>query len=205
MFCFQKPTFADLTEYLNYCSDKPFSYEQVGQTCGPCPKGYSCGHRRTKLGQGRQMFLRARRSLQEWKMFPVDFVDLIWPVPLEEGRVVATLFCAPGFWTLNPCRIVYTFDDVVADADLACERFGFAYGTVGDHFASGEERFTVEYDHSDESVWYEVFCFSKARHWLTKAAYPYLRMQQYRFRCLSGRAMQVAVRDPVTESRTVAI
>lgn len=138
-------------------------------------------------------------------MFPAEFVDLVWPVPLEEGRVVSTLFRAPGFWTLNPCRIVYTFDETTEQEGAAVDRFGFAYGTVGNHLACGEERFSVEYHHNDESVWYEVYCFSKAEHWLAKLAYPYLRIQQHRFRGLSARAMQRAVVAQSETAQTVAL
>ena len=138
-------------------------------------------------------------------MFPAEFVDLVWPVPLEEGRVVSTLFRAPGFWTLNPCRIVYTFDETTEQEGAAVDRFGFAYGTVGNHLACGEERFSVEYHHNDESVWYEVYCFSKAEHWLAKLAYPYLRIQQHRFRGVSARAMQRAVVAQSETAQTVAL
>ena len=132
-------------------------------------------------------------------MFPPEFADLIWPCPIEKGRVVATLFQAPGFWTLNPCRIVYTFDQTDDDN---VERFGFAYGTIGNHLACGEERFTVEFNHEDDSVWYEVYCFSRASHWLAKVGYPYLRIQQHRFRKLSTKAMLREVN--ATKGDTVA-
>ena len=157
-------------------------------------RGYSCGHQRIRLGSQRDCYLRAKEALRQWQMFPPDFVDLIWPCPIETGRVrVATLFRAPGFWTLNPCRIVYTVD--IQDE---WERFGFAYGTVGRHLASGEELFVVEYNHADESVWYEIYCFSKVNHWLSVAAYPYLRLQQHQFRILSTQAMKRAVANPST-------
>ena len=64
---------------------------------------------------------------------------------------------------------------------------------LGRHLACGEERFTVEFNHSDQTVWYEVYCFSRAKHWLAKLAYPYLRLQQSRFRHLSALAMQRSV------------
>lgn len=194
MFSLRKPTYQQLRDFLKSHRDVPFTYPEVEATRrdaadGEAPDGYSCGRQRVLLGHGREVFLQAKSNLREWKMFPAEFVELIWPAPIEVGRVVATLFQAPGFWTLNPCRIVYAIDDTeYGDANI--ERFGFAYGTVGSHLAAGEERFTVEHNHDDDSVWYEVYCFSKADHWLSNLAYPYLRLQQHRFRRLSARAMQ---------------
>lgn len=193
MISIRKPSHNELKEFIWEHHDEPFTYAEVAGTRSDTIDGYTCARQRIELGNGRNVFLRARQCLLEWKMFPPEFVDLIWPIPIEQGRVVTTLFHAPCFWTLNPCRIVYTIDDVMEQDGESLERFGFAYGTVGDHLACGEERFTVEFDHDDGSVWYEVYCFSRAAHWLAKLAYPYLRIQQYRFRRLSARAMQRAV------------
>ena len=193
MISLTKPTYEQLQQFLLQHHEVPFTYEEVEATrdgSDRIPNGYTCGQKRILLGHGREVFLRAKQNLRDWKMFPAEFVDLIWPSPIEVGRVVATLFRAPGFWTLNPCRIVYTVDEI----NDSVERFGFAYGTVGNHLAAGEELFTVEHNHEDDSVWYEVYCFSKADHWLAKLAYPYLRLQQIRFRQLSVRAMRDAVR-----------
>ena len=191
MLSIQKPTYNELSNFLARHRDVPFTYDEVEGTRTGTPQGFTCGQKRVCLGKGREVFLRARQNLVDWKMFPADFVDVIWPCPIEVGRVVATLFRAPGFWTLNPCRIIYTLDETVNSV----ERFGFAYGTVGSHLASGEERFTVEHNHEDDSVWYEVYCFARADHWLAKLAYPYLRVQQHRFRKLSAQAMQRGVKD----------
>jgi len=198
MISLNKPNYDQLKQFLLRHREVSFTYDEVEATRGGperIPNGYDCGQKRILLGHGREVFLQAKQNLRDWKMFPAEFVDLIWPAPIEVGRVVATLFRAPGFWTLNPCRIVYTLDDVKDQI----ERFGFAYGTVGNHLAAGEELFTVEHNHEDDSVWYEVYCFSKADHWLSKLAYPYLRMQQIRFRRLSVQAMKRAIRVPKQE------
>ena len=185
-----------MKQFLWEQRDLPFTYVEVEDTReATAPAGYCIGHKRVRVGTGREDFLAAKAALRDWKMFPPTFVDLIWPAPIEVGRVVATLFRAPGFWTLNPCRIVYVIDDNEFGSDQVLERYGFGYGTVGSHLAAGEERFTVAYNHEDESVWYEVYCFSRAEHWLSKLAYPYLRIQQIRFRRLSSLAMQRAVAE----------
>lgn len=192
MFSVTKPHPSQLHDILEKHQDLPFSYAEVGITKdGPnaVPSGYTCGHHRIRLGSGQDVFRKAKLAMRSWEMFPKTFVDLVNAGPFEEGRVVATLFQAPGFWTLNACRIVYSVDEQSDDVD----RFGFAYGTVGRHLAKGEERFLVEFDRHEESVWYEVYCFSKANHWLSCVAYPYFRLQQSRFRRLSGLSMAAAV------------
>lgn len=200
MFSLKKPSYDELATFLHQHGDAPFTYDEVEATRLGTPSGYTCGHQRCCLGHGREVFLQAKQNLRDWKMFPSQFVDLVWPVPFETGRVVATLFRTPFFWTLNPCRIVYSIDEVIDDV----ERFGFAYGTVGQHLAAGEERFTVEHNLQDDSVWYEVYCFSKADHWLAKAFYPYLRFQQARFRRLSAMAMQRETRVEAAQPMAVS-
>jgi uncharacterized protein (UPF0548 family) len=73
-------------------------------------------------------------------------------------------------------------------------RFGFAYGTLRGHPERGEERFLVERNESDDSVWYDLLPVSQPAHWLARWGYPYTRYEQARFRRLSGLAMQEAVR-----------
>lgn len=193
MFTLRKPSYEELRDFLKEHRNVPFTYDDVEATRGDVPDGFNGDQNRVCLGHGREVYLRAKAGLREWKMFPSQFVDLIWPVPIETGRVVATLFRAPGFWTVNPCRIVYTIDETEYVGECV-ERFGFAYGTVGSHLAAGEERFLVEHHHDDDSVWYEVRAYSRANHWLSKLTYPYFRVQQHRFRYLSGLAMQDVAR-----------
>src|SRR5216683_698739 len=70
----------------------------------------------------------------------------------RKGRVVAILARSIGLWWLNACRIVYVVDKV--------DKFGFAYGTLPDHAGSGEERWLVEWDQDEGSVWYDIRAFS---------------------------------------------
>ncbi|HEV3306332.1 MAG TPA: DUF1990 family protein [Candidatus Sulfotelmatobacter sp.] len=64
---------------------------------------------------------------------------------------------------------------------LATKRFGFAYGTLGEHAESGEERFTVEWSRDDDSVWYDILAFSRPRQMLARLGYPLSRLLQKRF------------------------
>jgi uncharacterized protein (UPF0548 family) len=45
----------------------------------------------------------------------------------------------------------------------------------------GEERFTVEWNRDDDSVWYEIFAFSRPQKMLTRLGYPLSRWLQKRF------------------------
>jgi uncharacterized protein (UPF0548 family) len=57
----------------------------------------------------------------------------------------------------------------------------------------GEERFTVEWDRADDSVFYEVFALARPAHPLVALGPPFVRMIQRRFAAASLRAMVAAV------------
>ena len=57
---------------------------------------------------------------------------------------------------------------------------------------SGEERFTVELDQIDGSVWYDLYAFSRPRA-AARLAYPFSRLLQKRFARESKEAMQSSV------------
>jgi uncharacterized protein (UPF0548 family) len=87
-------------------------------------------------------------------------------------------------WTLNACRIVHVVDEP--------RRFGFAYGTLPDHVESGEERFIVEWNQDDDTVWYDILAFSRPNHFLTRLGYPLVRRLQKRFARDSAGTMKKA-------------
>ena len=89
-----------------------------------------------------------------------------------------------GFWWFNACRIVYLIDDTGP-----VTRFGFAYGTLPGHAERGEERFLIEWDQSDGSVWYDILAFSRPRHVLARLGYPLTRRLQKQFARDSATAM----------------
>src|SRR5208283_5244302 len=97
---------------------------------------------------------------------------------------------AIGLWWLNACRIIFVIND-----SGATSRFGFAYGTLPDHAATGEERFIVEWNQADNSVWYDILAFSRPNHFLTRLGYPLVRRTQKRFGRDSAAAMLKAVRS----------
>ena len=141
---------------------------------------------RTKLGEGRDTLDRAVEALHSWKMFDVGWVRLVpEDAPIEAGTTVAVLARHYGFLSLDPCRIVYTIEE----DDGGCVRLGFAYGTLPGHGERGEERFTVEWRRDDDSVFYDLYAFSRPNHLLAKLGYPLARRLQHRFARDSLRAM----------------
>lgn len=101
-----------------------------------------------------------------------------WPpdTPIKTGEVVAVMGRAIGLWWLNAARIVYLVDELGA----IC-KFGFAYGTLPGHVESGEERFLIEWNRADDSVWYDILAFSRPNHLLIRLGYPMVRQAQKRF------------------------
>ena len=72
-------------------------------------------------------------------------------------------------------------------------RTGFAYGTLPAHAEIGEERFAVEWQLADDSVWYDLYAFSRPGHLLARLGYPIARRLQRRFARESKQAMLDAV------------
>jgi uncharacterized protein (UPF0548 family) len=110
--------------------------------------------------------------------------------PIEVGTTVAVVAHHYGFWSLNACRIVYVIDEETN----AVRRTGFAYGTLPEHGALGEERFSVEWHRADDSVWYDLYAFSRPAHALARLGYPLGRRLQRRFARASKQAMVDASR-----------
>jgi uncharacterized protein (UPF0548 family) len=190
MFYLKKPAPETIREFLAAQKQQKFSYEHVGASRTQAPSGYVLDHNRIQLGQGRIAFERAKNAIQQWKMFDVAWLELFWSsTPIEEGATVAIVVSHLGFWSLNAARIVYTVDEERSGV----EKHGFAYGTLPDHAEMGEERFTVELNTGDESVWYDLYAFSRPRP-LARMAYPYTRALQKKFASDSKLAMRNAVR-----------
>jgi uncharacterized protein (UPF0548 family) len=115
---------------------------------------------------------------------------LYWPnAPVQLGTVVAVSVQHYGFNSLNACRIVY----VVNEMDGLFWRYGFAYGTLKEHTERGEERFTVEWNRTNDEVWYDILAFSRPNSLLARFAYPLARALQKKFAHGSKRAMHNAV------------
>lgn len=147
------------------------------------------------------MFHAAKTALQHWEQFRLGWVEP-WPSQtlIQPGEVVAIMAWTYGLWTLNCCRIVYVVDEAGP-----IKRFGFAYGTLPGHVESGEELFQIEWDQNTNSVWYDIFAFSRPNHFLSSLGYPLVRHTQKRFGRDSAAAMFRAVNSasPLPEIRQI--
>jgi uncharacterized protein (UPF0548 family) len=145
---------------------------------------------RVRLGEGPEAYARAVEALRGWRQCDLGWVRLLLPgMPLEAGVTVGVLVWHYGFWSLNPARIVYLVEETGN-----VERFGFGYGTLPGHAERGEERFVVEWNRKDGSVYYDVFAFSRPKHPLALLGYTFARLLQKRFARDSKKAMVEAVR-----------
>lgn len=191
MFCLSKPARDVIDTFISAQRTRPFSYPEIGSTRGRPPFGYNVDHNRICLGQGRNAFAAARTAIRSWEMFKMPWIELCWPdTPIEINATVAVLASHLGFWSLNACRIVYVIEEF-----SSVEKYGFAYGTLQGHAEFGEERFTVEYNQTDQSVWYDLYAFSRPG-LAACIGYPFSRALQRRFSRDSKTAMQTAVARP---------
>ena len=193
MLSFRKPSDEAIRHFLSDQGQLELTYLAVGETFGSPPTGYVVDHTRIKLGEGRETFDAAVAALRRWDQFRLGWLEAgPEETPIEEGRVVAVVARAIGLWWMNACRIVSVLEE-----DGAISRFGFAYGTLPQHAGTGEERFLIEWDHADNSVWYDILAFSRPRHFLAKLGYPMVRITQKRF----GRESSAAMRRAISKSR----
>ena len=192
-----KPSLESVRHFHAAQSAQTFSYSEVGATATSPPAGFVTDQTRIRLGEGESTFLAAKAALQQWKHFQLGWVDT-WPLetPINPGEIVAVMGQALGLWWLNSCRIIY-----VVDESGPISRFGFAYGTLPKHVEKGEERFLLEWDQSDNSVWYDILAFSQPNYFVARLGYPLVRRMQKRFGRDSAAAVFRAVNefDPIPE------
>lgn len=192
MISLRRPTPEQIRQFLQEQGKENLTYAAVGQTFGVPPRGYMVDHTRVCLGTGAATFESAKAALRRWNQFRLDWLEAgPEDTPIEIGQMVAIIARSIGLWWLNACKIVATVDE-----QGPVSRFGFAYGTLPQHAGTGEERFLIEWDHSDDSVWFDILAFSRPRHFLAKIGYPMVRITQKRFGRESAAAMVQAVKNP---------
>ena len=195
MLLFRKPSDAFIRQFLAEQSQFDFSYNHVGDSFGDLPAGFVVDRTRVKLGQGETTFLAARKALAHWDQFRLNWVEARpETTPIRQGEMVAVLAKAICLWWLNACRIIQVIDQ---PGEVA--RFGFAYGTLPDHAATGEERFLVEWNRLDDSVWFDILAFSKPRHPLVKLGYPVVRLTQKRFGREATESLLKSIRQQIPQ------
>jgi uncharacterized protein (UPF0548 family) len=191
MLSLRKPSAEATRRFLTAQAKLNFSYRAVGATANQLPTGFVVDRTRIKLGEGESVYRAAKAALRRWRQFDLGWLEEWSPeTPIQSGEVVAILARAIGLWWLSACKIVYVIDELGPIA-----RFGFAYGTLPDHAGRGEERFLIEWDHADNSVWYDILAFSRPNHFLARLGYPVVRRTQRRFGRESAAAMLKAVRS----------
>jgi uncharacterized protein (UPF0548 family) len=197
MISLTRPSPARIRAYIDSRRELPLTYADIGITAraGALPAELRARYRvddyRIELGQGAECFARACDALERWAMFRIDFAELCSPdVKPEPGAVVGILAHGGGLWSVSCARVLSTLRE-----SGAVERHGFTYGTLPGHAASGEERFSIEWQReADDRVCYCVRAFSRPGHWLTWVGRPVLRSLQRRFQGASTRAMLESVR-----------
>jgi len=190
MFSFRKPSTESVRSFLSDQKNRDFTYSAVGATSSTPPAGFVVDHTRIRLGNGKQLFEAAKNAITCWEHFHLGWVESSSrDIPIEKGQVVGVLARVFGLWCLNACRIVAVVDEVGS-----ISRYGFVYGTLPGHVESGEERFQVEWNRSDDIVWYDILAFSRPNHFLTRLGYPMVRRIQKKFARDSAAAMQLAIK-----------
>lgn len=183
-----------MAAFLASQRDAAFTYAEVGATRDDVPPvGYSVDRNRLRLGAGARAFDRAAAALYGWRMLTHGWASVApQAAPVTPGTTVAVVVRHYGFWSLNACRIVYVLGG--AEPDVAgVRRVGFAYGTLPEHGAVGEERFAVEWHAADDSVWFDMYAFSRPGTLLSRLGYPFGRLLQRRFARAAKQAMFEAV------------
>jgi len=190
MFTLFEPSATQIEDFLARQKDLPFSYSEVGASQTAIPSGYPINHHRIQLGSGADAFARAKKAIQNWTMYKLSWTRL-YPsdAPVAVGGVVCVIVNHGFCWSINPCRIIYLLEE-----NGEVERFGFAFGTLPGHSEEGEERFTVEWRHADDSVWFELLSFARPHHILAKIGFPFVGLFQRKFAEDCGRAMLDAVK-----------
>jgi len=196
MFLPREPSAQLVNKFIARQRDLPFSYAEVGATGKTPPAGYTVDHNRIQLGRGEQVYECAVDALRHWRQFDLGWVTVVpTGVPVEVGATVAVRARAFGFWSLSAARIIYVINE-----NEPVQRFGFAYGTLPDHGERGEQRYNVEWQLKDDSVWYDILAFSQPRHPLVRFSSPLARVLQNRFVRDSKRRML-----EITDFQTAAV
>lgn len=175
MFVLGRPSDDALRRLLGTVSGEPCTYDGAGATLagGALPSGYHHVRATRALGQGDQAWARACDGVRTWQMHRGQGFRVV-PArpPIAPGTEVAVDAPLAGpVHVIATCRIVATADEP--------DRFGFAYGTLPIHPASGEEAFVVERAATGE-VTATIVAFSRPRHPLMRLGGPIARWQQRR-------------------------
>lgn len=182
---FSYPSQIVLDQFLTKMQNAPFSYSEIGHTKmgndlnikntinDLALSNYTIDYNHAYIGEGTEVWGKARLFLKQWKHFPPSFTKIYSNTKsIKEGTIVAVMIKILGLWCCNSAKIVYVIDQPNC--------FGFAYGTLLEHAEKGEEAFWISRDATGK-ITYHLKAFSKPKFWAAKLAYPLTRKYQRKF------------------------
>jgi uncharacterized protein (UPF0548 family) len=187
MILLNRPSKVTIESFLAGLESASLTYNPPGITnqITQTPFYFTKDHCRVQLGNGEETYNRAILALKNWQQFNLGWLQVInTNTPIVSGATVGLLCSYGPLWVLFACRIIYIMNE-----GGAIHKFGFAYGTLPGHPECGEERFTVEWHQSDNSVWYDILAYSYPGEFLTALGYPLTRALQKKFARESQLAM----------------
>jgi uncharacterized protein (UPF0548 family) len=179
-FSLFEPSPSAIRDHLETQRELEFTYGEVGLTRGEnatnkTVDGYVKDHNHVLLGHGEKCFANAKEAVRSWQMFNLGWVRIAdSSAPIEPGTLSCVVVKSFGVWTTHVCRIIYTIEEFGGEV----QQFGFGYGTLPAHAERGEERFSIQWNRADDSVWYDLLAFSTPNNLLAKIGYPLVRRLQ---------------------------
>ncbi|CAM6087208.1 unnamed protein product [Calypogeia fissa] len=197
-------------KYVGMTSEPPFSADKVDELKSD---GFSINHSRVRLGSGLNTFSKAKDKLQNWRHLQLGSVFVDPSTPIKVGGKFGIHVHELVAWLINPLQILYITDTLKdgqlkispkqrGDSNLpekksGCSAFAFGGGTLRGHLLAGEERFAVEWNKEDDTVWYDIYSFSKPAHFLSIVGFPVVKFQQQQFAKHSSEAMVKEVSEDI--------
>ena len=158
-----------LTDVAAAAAAAPLSQYPGSTVTEQLPLGWFVNRRSSCLGHGAEAFVRACDALDR-----LDCLEQTWLTAERDGAHLA--ICSRqlfGLWLVNVNRVLRRHS--------ASRVSSIIWGTTTQHVLAGEERLSVRWDESTNSVEFEVLSFSRPRHLLAWLGYPYVLCQQIRF------------------------
>ncbi|GAA1816377.1 DUF1990 family protein [Luedemannella flava] len=165
------------------------TYAEVGFTRPglALPAGYHHVTARARVGAGDRAFQGVIAEMREWGIHRGAGLTVRDPQPPAIGvRVNARIGVGP-LGVPAPCKVVWVHDE----EDL----YGYGFGTLPGHPATGEEAFIVTRAGAGGAVYFEVRAFSRPATWYTRLGGPVARAAQ---RLVTNRYVAAARRAATT-------
>lgn len=169
----RKPSAEALARLAAEQGELELTYDEHGATDGEMPPGYSHDQCDADLGPfSPERFDRLADGLSRWQVQQGCGMTIVPAEPVSPGLTFALAFGLAGGlgYVMAAGRVVYTTDEP--------DRRGFAYGTLPDHPARGEEAFHLIRQGS--SLLFRVRVFSRPRLAVARLGAPVTRTMQHR-------------------------